>query len=116
MRHPMLFACAVALAAGAAQAQPVGPNPPTSTIICLDVGGQSLPAVCDVPAGRLDKRENICTCPRGMRTEVAICPPGVDAPPESRALERARRDAVRKGSLIGATWQGRPMCVAPRHP
>ena len=30
-------------------------NPPTERTICIDVGGQSLPAVCKVPASRLDK-------------------------------------------------------------
>ena len=34
-------------------------------------------------------------------------------PAESAAFEEARRKAVVKGSLVGASWQGRPICVAP---
>lgn len=108
------IALGLALCAGAAQAQPVNENPPTSTIICVDVNGRSLPARCNVPGSRLDPREYICLCDEGQRVAVSICPAGVRAPAEGRALMRARRDAVRAGSLIGATFEGRPMCVAPR--
>ncbi|MDB5452703.1 MAG: hypothetical protein JWO33_1281 [Caulobacteraceae bacterium] len=111
MKRLKLFALAVlALSAGAAQAQPFGKRP--TTTICLDVGGQSLPAVCRGPASLIEQREDICTCPRGMPTTAPICPPGVSPPPESRALDRARRAAMRGGSLVGATWRGKPMCVA----
>ena len=109
------LALAAALAAGAALAQPINENPPTRTIMCVDVGGRSLPARCDVPASRLDPRENICLCDQGQRVEVSICPAGVRAPPEGVALMRARRDVLRtQHSLVGADFQGRPMCVAPR--
>jgi hypothetical protein len=117
MKRPMLFAfAALAFAAGAAQAQPIGGNPPTTTIVCLDVDGSSLPAVCDVPASRLDKSEYFCSCPRGLRTTAPVCPPGVDQPPESRALNRARKSASLTGSLVGTTFKGKPICVAPRNP
>jgi hypothetical protein len=39
----------------------------------------------------------------------------VRAPAESAAYERARRAAVQRGSLVGATYQGKPMCVAARN-
>lgn len=109
------LALGLALCAGAAFAQPINENPPTSTVICLDVSGGSLPVRCNVPASRLDPREDICLCHDGMRVDVSICPAGVRPPPENLALMRARRQAVRAGSLIGATFEGRPMCVAPRH-
>lgn len=111
----MLIAAA-ALTAGAATAQPIGENPPTRTIQCIEVSGRSIPPLCQVPASRLDKREDICTCPAGgQRVEVAICAEGERAPPESRALNTARRTAVRDGTLVGDTIDGRRICVAPRN-
>jgi hypothetical protein len=116
MKRLKLFAFAVlGLSAGAAQAQPISGNPPTTTIVCLDVGGHALPTVCRTPASRIDQREDICICPTGIRTEAPVCPPGVKPPAETRAFEQARREAMRGGSLVGATWEGQPMCVAPRN-
>jgi hypothetical protein len=106
---------ALLLAAGAAHAQGPSRENPT-TILCLEPSGRSVPPVCQVPGSRLDSREFICQCfEGGMRTIVPICPQGVEPPPESRALERARRAAVTSGSLVGATFAGRPICVAPRN-
>ena len=83
---------AIALAAGTASAQPISENPPTKTIQCIDVGGQSIPASCRVPGSRLDKREDICTCPAGgQRVEVAVCAKDEKPPPESKALNIGRR-------------------------
>lgn len=101
--------------AGAAQAQPVNENPPTRTIICLDVGGQTLPTVCKVPPSRLDPREDICTCPQGVRVEAPVCGPGQRPPAQTRAFDRARKQASRDGSLIGDLYKGQPMCVRPRN-
>lgn len=113
-----LVALAAALAGGSALAQTMGPNPPTSTIICLGSGGQLRPPVChNQQASRLDQREDICICPAlSDRVTVSICPKGVVAPPESAALETARKAAVRNGSLVGATYRGAPMCIAQRQP
>lgn len=113
----LILATAFGLAAGIVSAQPLGDNPPRSTAICLDVAGRGVPATCQVPASRLDKREDICLCPgEGERVTVPICAAGVRAPAESAAYERARRKAVVHGSLLAATWQGQAMCVAPRDP
>ena len=105
------------LSAGAALAQPASSeNPPTTTILCLDVSGKSLPATCRVPGSRLDAREDICTCPMGgERVTVSVCPKGVKPPAESAAYERARHAALERGSLVGAMYQGQPMCVAARN-
>ncbi|MFP5449972.1 MAG: hypothetical protein ACLGHU_14650 [Alphaproteobacteria bacterium] len=117
-RLPVLAAVAALTfaAAGAAQAQDRGRNSltPDKTEICLDVSGGTLPIVCKVPASRLDKREDICSCPQGMRTTVAVCGPGQTAPGETVALNAVRREAARDGSLIGDLFQGQPICVAPR--
>ena len=111
--HLFLFPLALA---GAATAQPINENPPTKTIQCIDVGGQSIPPVCKVPGSRLDPREDICTCPdRGLRTEVSVCAEGQKPPPEGKALNIARREAVKDGSLLGDTIAGAPICVAPRN-
>jgi len=102
--------------AGAAHAQPINENPPTKTIQCIDVGGQSIPPVCRVPGSRLDPREDICTCPGGgQRIEVAVCAKGQNPPPEGRALNVARREAARDGTLLGDMVAGQPICVAPRN-
>ena len=117
-RLPTLAALAALTltAAGAAQAQDRGRNylTPATTEVCLDVSGGTLPIVCKVPASRLDKREDICSCPQGMRTTVPVCGPGQAAPGETVALNSARREAARDGSLAGDLFQGQPICVAPR--
>lgn len=103
--------------AGAAAAQPANETPPSRTIQCIEAGGRPTPPVCKVPSGRLDLREDICTCPDGgQRVEVAVCEPGQTPPAEGKALNIARSEAARDGSLIGDTMLGKPICVAPRRP
>lgn len=112
-----VLAALVAAATTSAAAQPISENPPRSTIQCIEVGGQQIPAACKVPASRLDPREDICTCPAGgQRVKVAVCAPGQTPPPEGKALNIARREAARDGSLIGDKLGDRPICVAPRTP
>ena len=106
-----VFALAIAGAASAATS-----STPTRTQICLDVSGATLPVVCSVPSSRLDDREYFCSCPAGERVDVAICPAGVKPPVENLALDRARRAAVRDGSLMGDRIGDRPICMAPRNP
>ncbi|MDO8380258.1 hypothetical protein [Phenylobacterium sp.] len=115
IRTSMIAALALAGSAGAALAGPMS-NPPTERTICIDVGGQSLPVVCRVPASRLDKREDFCLCHQGARVIAPVCGPGQKAPAENLAYERARRDAARDGSLLGDLYRGQPMCVAARDP
>jgi len=115
IRATILAAAALALSAGAASGQaPLSQNPPTQTVICLDVNGQTLPVSCRVQASRLDKREDICLCHQGMKVDVPICPPGVRPPAENLAYEKARKAAAKDMSLIGDMYEGRPMCVAAR--
>ena len=106
-------AAALALCAGSAGAQSFDGK---TSILCLDVSGKSLPATCKSPASRLEKREDICTCPMGGdRVTVPVCPEGVKPPAESAAYERARHAAVKNGSLVGATFEGKPMCITGRN-
>lgn len=115
IRTAFIAVAALAAFAGSAAAQGgMNANPPTETTICLDVNGQSLPAVCKVPSSRLDKREDICLCHVGTRVTAPVCPTGVKPPAENIAFEKARRLAAKDGSLIGDLYEGRPMCVAER--
>lgn len=113
----LIPALLLALGAGAALAQPINENPPRHTIQCIEVSGRQIPAVCQVPASRVDTREFICTCIEGgQRVEVPICAKNERPPPESAAFERARRLAARDGTLVGDTFAGRRICTAPRRP
>ncbi len=115
IRISMTAALILAGSAGAALAGPMS-NPPTERTICIDVGGQSLPAMCKVPASRLDKREDFCLCDEGVKVTAPVCGPGERAPAENIAYEKARKAAARDGSLIGDLYEGRAMCVAARDP
>ena len=114
----LMSALAALSVTGAAQAQAShqghGAHPAT-TDICLDVNGGRLPVVCKMSGGRLDAREDICTCPQGVRTEVSVCQTGQEAPAATVALNAIRREAARDGSLVGDTFEGKPICVAPRN-
>jgi hypothetical protein len=103
------------LLASSAAAQRGDGHAPGTTIQCLDVAGQEIPPLCDVPASRLDKSEYICTCPAGgQRVDVPICAKGERRPAENVALYRARRQAMRDGTLVGDSFKGKPMCLEPR--
>ena len=116
MKLPALLAVGTLALAGVANAQSLADNPPKTTTICLDVAGKQLPAHCRGQASRLDAREDICLCPAGAdRVTTPVCPQGVRAPAESAAYERARLAAVQHGSLVGQSYNGQPMCVAPRN-
>jgi hypothetical protein len=72
-------------------------------------------ADCRAQPSRLARREDVCLCPHGRRVEASICPPGTAPPPESLAVARARIQILhRQSSLVGATFEGRPLCLAPR--
>ena len=114
IRSILLSATLIAALAGPAAAQSITGNPPTETVLCLDVNGQSLPAVCTVPSGRLDKREDFCLCRVGTRVIAPVCAGGAKPPAENLAFEKARKAAAKDGSLLGDLYEGKPMCVAER--
>jgi hypothetical protein len=103
----IIFAAAatLSLSAGWACADSLAANPPKSMTICLDAGGHKAAVHCRTQnASRLDAREDVCSCPAATRqVSIPVCAPGV------------RLKAVNHGSLADATWQGQPMCVAPRN-
>ena len=117
MKLPGLLILAALGLAGAASAQSLADNPPKVTTLCIDVSGRSVPASCRVPGSRLDSREDICLCGAGAQQVTAsVCPPGVRPPAESAALEKARRAMLNHGSsLVGAAYNGQPMCVQARN-
>jgi hypothetical protein len=118
MRLPILLTSAVlslsagAFGAGLASADTLDR---TSTSICLDGSGHQKPVHCrGQDASRLNQQADICICPGATRQVTApLCPPGVKAPPESMDYVQARLKAINNGSVVGATWHGQPMCVAP---
>jgi hypothetical protein len=105
---------AALLTAGAGEPGSSPLNPATRTI-CLDLGGETRPAVCTAPASRLDGREDICLCTGAQRVEAPVCGPGERPQAENRAFEKARKAAAKDGSLVGDLYADRPMCVAPRN-
>lgn len=107
---------AAALMTGAASPQP-GSSPfnPATQVICLDLGGESRPPVCQGSASRLDQRYDICICKTAQRVDAPICGPGEKPQAENRAFEKARKLAAADNSLVGDLYDGKPMCVAPRN-
>ena len=111
LRTIVILGAATALLSGPAVAQSV--FNPAETSVCLDVSGRQLPVTCQAQASRIDQREEICQCLRGgLQVTIPVCPKDVRPPAESAAYERERYAMVHSGSLVGATWQGRPVCVA----
>ena len=91
-----LIAFVTALAAGPALAE--SPVVPATTSVCLDVNGSLLPVVCHVQGSRLDRRDTICQCPEGARTDASVCAPGERPPVEtviSVGLPRAEVNRLR---------------------
>jgi len=113
MLRSLLVGAALALCAGAVQAAPQESN--ARTAVCVDVNGMLRAADCRGQPSRLQTREDICLCTGGgHRVEASICPPGVSPPGESLAVAKARNEIVRtQGTLVGATFEGQPLCVAP---
>ncbi|HEY3950939.1 hypothetical protein [Phenylobacterium sp.] len=109
----LLAAGAVSLAAAlAAQAA----DAPKTQTICLASGGQQRPATCHGYGGgsRLAAQDEVCTCPGAAQmVKAPTCAAGETPPSESAAYEQARLKAISHGSLEGATWQGKSMCVNP---
>ena len=48
------------------------------------------------------------------REPLPICAKGEHRPPENLALYRVRKLAMRDGTLVGDTFEGKPMCLEER--
>ena len=114
MKLSILIAVAgLSLAGGAFAA-----DAPRTQTICLSGGGQQAPATCHGYGGgsRLAAQDEVCSCPgASQQVKAPTCRPGQVPPAESAAYDQARLKAVSHGSLEGATWQGKPMCVNPTY-
>ena len=108
----LFAAAALTLSGGLASADSLDRS---STTICLDGGGHQAAVTCTRrEASRLNQQADVCICPAAsLQVKAPVCPSGVKPPPESASYEQARLKAVSHGSLAGAAWEGRPMCVAP---
>lgn len=116
MRLAILLAAGAVSLASAAVAWAA--DAPKTQTICLSSGGQQLPATCRGYGGgsRLASQDEVCTCPGAAQmVKAPTCAPGEVPPAESAAYEQARLRAISHGSLEGATWQGKAMCVNPTH-
>jgi len=111
----ILAVSAAALMTAAAGVPGSSPSDPATRTICLDLGGETRPAVCTAPSSRLDGRDDLCLCPTGQRVEAPVCGPGERPQAENLAFEKARKFAARDGTLVGDVYADRPMCVAPRN-
>jgi hypothetical protein len=102
------------IASAAAAAEPVVPDTAT---LCLDTIGVNHPPVCHtLSASRINTQPDICQCLGPWRHVTASwCAPNEKAPAESHSYEVARLDHARKhkDSIVGATYDGKPMCVRP---
>lgn len=109
---------AAGLAATAILSPAVAADAPKTMTICLAGGGQLRPATCHGYGGgsRLASQDEICSCPGATQmVKAPTCEPGETPPAESAAYEQARLKAIANGSLEGATWEGKRMCVNPTH-
>jgi hypothetical protein len=109
----VVFLVAVAIG-GVASAQDTQQPPAPKlgkTQICLRSNGHTEAGACRV-IGTGSTRSDICRCPPGTRlTDVSICSIGMKAPKEDGAFRAWRAQTAKGGSLVGAEYQGKPVCV-----
>ena len=105
---------ASAFGLGGAGAYAAGQPQPEEGMICLETNGAEAPSTCQ--RGDVWHDADLCTCQSGMRFKIPVCAPGEKPPPDSVAVDRARRDAMKSGTLYGASYNGHPMCVDVHHP
>jgi hypothetical protein len=111
----LLLGTMIAAASGLAYAQPQPAPHSEEGMMCLETNGSETPAVCRVGDAWHDA--DLCSCgDGGMRFSVPVCAPGEKPPPDNVALDRARKDAMKAGTLDNLTVNGRHVCVVRHHP
>jgi hypothetical protein len=110
-----LIALSLALSAAAAPQGVQGARGPDTRIICLDVGGETRPALCRASSSRIDQSDIICICENAQRVSAPVCSAGERPQAESRLFEKARKLAAKDGSLVGDLYEGRRMCIRARN-
>jgi hypothetical protein len=108
-----IFSLSLALSAGVALAQPISENPPTKTIQCIEVGGQLIPPVCQVPASRWTEGVHLHLHQRRHAGGRVDLPEGVKPPPEGKKLDIARSAGVKDGTWW-ATRSATSRSASPR--
>ena len=111
------FIASLALLAASCADKAAAPHQNLATA-CIDVSGSQEVVQC-VRHGwsRFSADEGFCSCPTPAReVQATPCAPGERAPAENAEYRAALRAASRGGSLVGATFHGKPICVAPATP
>ena len=112
-----VLAAAISILA-AAQGADVGlsaAHAPTGTL-CLDALGENRGPVCRVfSASRIDARPDICQCLSDtLQVDTPYCAAGETPQVPTHAFKLARRAAALKGgTLVGQSYNGRSYCIAP---
>ena len=113
----MLFIAYFALLAAACADKAAAPHQTLATA-CIDVSGSQEVVKC-VRHGwsHFSTDEGFCSCPVPSREVKATpCARGESPPPEDAEYRAALRAASQDGSLVGDTYHGKPICVAPATP
>jgi hypothetical protein len=119
MRIALISAALLALAACTSQ-------PQTGTYVgdlvgeaCIDTGGSMEPAFCTLPGPAVAGQPpatGFCRCPATSRLiDAPYCAKGELQPAENSAYRAAVKAATAgDSSLVGDTYNGKPMCILPR--
>jgi hypothetical protein len=117
MRKLLITAAFIVLAGCTSQAGTTLADSETVGDACVDVSGQFEPAACDLKGPTVNGSSlGFCTCPAtSRRIEASFCAKGSHPPVDNTEYNAAVREAIAKdSSLVGDTFQGKPMCIAPR--
>jgi hypothetical protein len=119
MRIALVSAALLALAACSAQQQ-------TGTFVgdvvgeaCIDGAGSMEPAVCSLPGPAVAGKPpgtGVCRCPAtAQKITAPYCASGERPPVETREYRAAVQAAASgDGTLVGDSFNGKPMCILPR--
>jgi hypothetical protein len=93
---------------------------PTANVVtaCIDPSGSQDVVNCVKHGWSLfSKDEGFCTCPTAAREVKATpCAPGERPPAEDAEYRETLKSASADGSLVGDTFHGKAICVAPATP
>jgi hypothetical protein len=110
MRNLMLAAAVGLFGLSGAGAVATAETRQSTTYVCLDPGGAAHGVLCDRTLNT--SADDFCHCPGNTdKVRVAVCDPGQAPPAQSHAYELAMHRASADGSLIGDSFDDRPMCV-----
>lgn len=117
MRTALVSAALLALAACTGQQQTGIYRGDVVGTACVDVSGGTEPAHCTLPGPDLGGTDiGFCQCPAtARRVEAPLCAKGEREPTQTREYREAVKAATAGDStLVGDTFNGKPMCILPR--